>query len=105
VTALDTPAEAYRRAVEAEKDNMALYERLLAATREPDVRRVLQNLPSASHDRHLPAFDRCIKEALIKSFDGLRTNGKILIPFVVSSSNALLSLSKGMNGIHLFRSS
>jgi hypothetical protein len=54
-----------------------------------------------------------LKEALIKSFDrpvlsrveGLRTNGKVLIPFVVSLSNALLSLSKGMNGIHLFRAS
>jgi hypothetical protein len=51
------------------------------------------------------------KEALNKSFDkpvlsrveGLRTNGKVLIPLVVSLSNALLSLSKGTNGIHLFR--
>lgn len=29
-------------------------------------------------------------------------NGNILIPFVLSLSNALLSLSKRMNGIHLF---
>ncbi|WP_205780635.1 hypothetical protein, partial [Methylocaldum sp. 14B] len=44
-----------------------------------------------------------VKEALIKSFDRLRTNGNVLIPFVVSPStrlrtglsNALLSLSKG----------
>jgi hypothetical protein len=28
-----------------------------------------------------------LKEALIKSFDELRTNGKLLIPFVVSLSN------------------
>lgn len=61
VTAPDTPAEACRCAVEAEKDNMALYDRLLAATQEPDVRRVLQNLQSASRDRHLPAFERCIR--------------------------------------------
>jgi hypothetical protein len=27
------------------------------------------------------------KEALIKSFDRLRTNGKLLIPFVLSLSN------------------
>ena len=44
-----------------------------------------------------------LKESLIKSFDRLRTNGNVLIPFVVSPSarlrtglsNALLSLSKG----------
>ena len=43
------------------------------------------------------------KESLIKSFDkallsaveGLRTNGKVLIPFVVSLSNALLSEVEG----------
>jgi len=28
-----------------------------------------------------------VKETLIKSFDKLRTNGKCLIPFVVSLSN------------------
>ncbi|MBP1150928.1 hypothetical protein JOD69_002771 [Methylocaldum sp. RMAD-M] len=38
------------------------------------------------------------KESLIKSFDRLRTNGNVLIPFV-------MSLPKGMTGIHLFRAS
>ncbi|CAG7857279.1 hypothetical protein MCAMS1_02047 [biofilm metagenome] len=36
-----------------------------------------------------------INESLIKSFDRLRTNGKGLIPFVVSLSNALLNEVEG----------
>ncbi len=51
--------EACRRGVEAEVQNIAMYDRLLDATPEPDVRRVLLNLQSASRDRHLPAFQRC----------------------------------------------
>ena len=39
-----------------------------------------------------------LKESLNKSFDRLRTNGNVLIPFV-------MSLPKGMTGIHLFRAS
>ena len=35
------------------------------------------------------------KETLNKYFDKLRTNGKLLIPFVVSLSNALLSKVEG----------
>jgi len=61
VTAPDTVEEACRSAVEAEIYNMAMYDRLLAATPEPDVRRVLENLRSASRDRHLPAFKRCFQ--------------------------------------------
>jgi len=53
-------AEACRNAVQAEQENMAMYDRLLAATAEPDVRRVLENLQSASRNRHLPAFQRCL---------------------------------------------
>ncbi|MBP1150095.1 DUF2202 domain-containing protein [Methylocaldum sp. RMAD-M] len=60
VTAPDTVEEACRSAVEAEIYNMAMYDRLLAATPEPDVRRVLENLRSASRDRHLRAFERCL---------------------------------------------
>jgi hypothetical protein len=55
-----TVEEACRAAVEAEKANMAMYDRLLAATPESDVRRVLTQLQSASRDRHLPAFERCL---------------------------------------------
>jgi hypothetical protein len=36
-----------------------------------------------------------VKKALNKSFDRLRTNGKLLIPFMVSLSNALLSTAEG----------
>lgn len=60
VVAPATLGEACRAAVEAEKDNLAMYDRLLAATPEPDVRRVLTHLQSASRDRHLPAFERCL---------------------------------------------
>ncbi|QXP85222.1 hypothetical protein [Methylococcus sp. Mc7] len=60
VQAPDTLEEACRRGLEAEKENMGMYERLLATTAEPDVRRVLENLQSASRDHHLPAFERCL---------------------------------------------
>jgi rubrerythrin len=56
----DSLQEACRRGVEGEVQNIAMYDRLLAATPEPDVRRVLLNLQSASRDRHLPAFRRCL---------------------------------------------
>lgn len=52
--------EACRIAVEAEKANVAMYERLLSATEAPDVRAVLLRLQEASRDRHLPAFERCV---------------------------------------------
>ncbi len=55
----ETLQEACRRGVEAEVQNIAMYDHLLDATPEPDVRRVLLNLQSASRDRHLPAFQRC----------------------------------------------
>jgi rubrerythrin len=61
VSVPDTLEEACRSAVEAEQDNMAMYDRLLAATPEPEVRRVLENLQAASRDRHLPAFERCLR--------------------------------------------
>jgi hypothetical protein len=60
ITVPPTLREACQQAVEAEQDNMTMYDRILAETSEPDVRRVLQNLQSASRDRHLPAFERCV---------------------------------------------
>lgn len=56
----DTLQEACREAVAGEKENIMMYDRLLAGTPEPDVRLVLQNLQAASRDRHLPAFERCV---------------------------------------------
>ena len=45
--------------VEAELENEALYERLLASTRHEDLLAVFRNLQRASRERHLEAFRRC----------------------------------------------
>jgi hypothetical protein len=45
--------------VAAEIANGAMYERLLAVTRQPHVATVLRRLQEASQQRHLPAFRRC----------------------------------------------
>ena len=50
-------------AVQAEIDNAALYQRLLASTRRPDILAVFEALHSASQDRHLPAFRRCVQRS------------------------------------------
>jgi len=51
--------EACRAGVEAERQNGALYERLVdSAKGHPDVITVLRRLQSASQERHLPAFER-----------------------------------------------
>ncbi len=51
--------EACEAGIVAELANAALYERLLAATRRPDILMVFQRLQKASQQRHLPAFRRC----------------------------------------------
>jgi hypothetical protein len=51
--------EACAAGVAAEIENAALYERLLASTRRPDILTVFRNLQEASQQRHLPAFRRC----------------------------------------------
>lgn len=56
-----TLAEACRMAIEAEVENIALYDRLLPAIADASVRQVLQNLQNASRDNHLPAFRRCLE--------------------------------------------
>ena len=53
--------EACRIAVQAEEDNIALYDELLAGTDEPDVIAVFKQLQTASRDHHLPAFRRCLE--------------------------------------------
>jgi rubrerythrin len=68
-TAVQVPSsilEACRSAVEAEKANVALYDRLLSATQAPDVRAVLLRLQEASRDQHLPAFERCVAREIGK---------------------------------------
>jgi hypothetical protein len=61
--AVEAPAtveEACRTAVEAEEENDAMYDRLIAATDDADIRAVMQRLQAASRDNHLPAFKRCV---------------------------------------------
>ena len=57
----DTLLEACQAGVDAEIENVEMYNRLLAAVQEEDVVRVLTNLQAASRERHLPAFQRCVK--------------------------------------------
>lgn len=51
--------EACAAGVAAEIENGRLYQRLLAATRRPDLLQVFGRLQEASQERHLPAFRRC----------------------------------------------
>jgi hypothetical protein len=46
-------------AAQAERDNVAIYDRLLGSVREPDIRQVMERLRAASLENHLPAFERC----------------------------------------------
>lgn len=61
VTVPATLSDACRQAAADERDNMRMYERILAESPEPEVREVLRNLQAASRDRHLPAFERCAR--------------------------------------------
>ena len=61
MTVPDTVAEACKIAVLAEKENISLYDELLAGTDEQDVLAVFQRLQAASRDNHLPAFRRCLE--------------------------------------------
>lgn len=51
--------EACRAGVDAEIDNAALYDRLLAGTDRSDVLDTYRSLQRASQENHLPAFRRC----------------------------------------------
>jgi hypothetical protein len=53
--------QACQEGVQAEIENGAMYERLLAMTADyPDVQQVFRNLQRASQENHLPAFQRCV---------------------------------------------
>lgn len=54
----DTLAESARVAAQLERDNIAMYDRLLNDVTAPDVRQTMQALRSASLNNHLPAFER-----------------------------------------------
>ena len=53
--------EACIAGVQAEINNAALYDQLIASTRRPDILEVFKALRSASEDHHLPAFQRCVQ--------------------------------------------
>lgn len=61
VTRFASVRDACEAGIAAEVANAALYERLLAATRRPDILTVFQRLEEASQQRHLPAFRRCLE--------------------------------------------
>ena len=57
----DSVHDACAAAVQGEIDNVKLYDRALTTTRRPDILAVYQRLRSASLERHLPAFRRCVE--------------------------------------------
>lgn len=52
--------EACRLGVEGEIENIAMYDRFLEHTDQPDVRALFQRLQARSREAHLPAFERCV---------------------------------------------
>lgn len=58
VAAPDSVIEACRTGVQAEIDNVALYDRLTAMTDDSEINVVFDALRRASAERHLPAFQR-----------------------------------------------
>ena len=61
ITAPASVEEACRAGVRAERENRAMYDRLLPEVRSyPDVVGTFERLCSASQERHLPAFERCL---------------------------------------------
>lgn len=58
ITAPDSIAEACRAGVEAERENVALYNRIAAMNDDPEIGAVFDALREASAERHLPAFLR-----------------------------------------------
>lgn len=53
-------AAACREVMEAEVENIALYERILPTVADITVRQVLEDSQAASRDNHLPAFRWCL---------------------------------------------
>ncbi len=56
-------SDACAAGVQAEIENAALYDRLFESTQRPDILQVYQALRSASLDRHLSAFQRCVQRS------------------------------------------
>ena len=60
IQAPESLLDACRVGVEAEIENVAMYDRLIEAAEEPDAVEVLKLLQNASREHHLPAFQRCV---------------------------------------------
>ncbi len=58
ITVPKTWTEACSKAIEAENENIAMYEKFLQFVQQDDIRGVMEQLKSCSEDRHLPAFER-----------------------------------------------
>jgi rubrerythrin len=56
-----TVSENCAKAIEGEKANIAMYDRLLTTVSESDVKDTFLYLRGASKDNHLPAFERCLQ--------------------------------------------
>ncbi|MDP3091390.1 MAG: hypothetical protein Q8N04_11965 [Nitrospira sp.] len=54
--------EACLAGVEGEHENIAMYNRFLRETENPEVRSLFQRLQARSRDAHLPAFERCVAQ-------------------------------------------
>lgn len=52
--------QALEEGIRAERENVALYDRLLRMDLSPEVRQTLERLLAASRDRHLPALERAL---------------------------------------------
>ncbi|WP_205762328.1 ferritin-like domain-containing protein [Magnetospirillum aberrantis] len=57
----ETVAQACRAGAEAERDNVALYDRITAQASDPEILAAFTSLRAASQERHLPAFLRHIE--------------------------------------------
>lgn len=60
VPEFDSIEEACQAGVEAEIENVALYDELFAKVDNQDIIAVFTSLRDASQDKHLPAFQRCV---------------------------------------------
>ncbi len=60
ISAPDTLLAACELGRDAEIENIALYDRIIPTVENPAIKQTLTQLQWASHDRHLPAFQRCI---------------------------------------------
>lgn len=61
ITGYDSFKEACLAGVNAEIENVALYDKIYSMTNDLELIAVFNNLQSASQNKHLPAFNRCAR--------------------------------------------